>query len=411
MKKFRNKTIKKILLGALLVSTLCTLNSCKKEIAGVSSAESYTGNNYSDIFDAFWNGMNNNYLFWSIDTTDWDRVYKQYKPLFANLNYYSNSDNYKALLYFEEMTAGLIDSHYDLTFEQFYSTSGSNYSFSPAAYRYRYNLDTGKTYHSQLPDSLYYSLIPRRYLDPGSIHYGHDTIASSYDISAISGTIGSQILYLHFNNFYLQLAYLTQSSTVRNVLSYYFNEIGNLPSSIKGIVIDLRGNTGGNVTDLDFLLGRMITSNLTFGATRYKNGNGRLDYTPWINALVRPQTGAVNISLPIVVLADNYSASMSEITTIAIKALSNGKFIGEKTWGATGPLTSNVYYNSGQFTAANFLNVYTSSSMFRDKNGKIYEGSGITPDIKVADNQTLLSIPTGSDAQLDRAVSYIKNGN
>ena len=65
------------------VAGVLVLIACKKEISAPNPPTSYTGSNFSDLFEAFWNGMNNNYVFWGIDTTNWDRVYNQYKPIFA----------------------------------------------------------------------------------------------------------------------------------------------------------------------------------------------------------------------------------------------------------------------------------------------------------------------------------------
>ncbi|MFX8573819.1 S41 family peptidase, partial [Acinetobacter baumannii] len=88
---------------------------------------------------------------------------------------------------------------------------------------------------------------------------------------------------------------------------------------------------------------------LSFGFTRYKNGVNPFDYTSWINASIQPVEKNGIFSLPIIVLADNYSISLAEATTMAIKAMPNSTFIGETTWGATGPITSNQLYNDGQF--------------------------------------------------------------
>jgi carboxyl-terminal processing protease len=161
------------------------------------------------------------------------------------------------------------------------------------------------------------------------------------------------------------------------------------------------------VTDLDFLVGRMIAKPLTFGYTRAKNGNGRLDYTPWAPAIVTPQAGAAGISLPIYILADNFSVSMSELTTMAIKTLPNGKFVGETTWGANGPLAPGVYFNGGQFTSGTLLQmfVYTSSTMFKYLNGDIYEGKGVPPDYPVPDNLPVLQ--SGHDLPLEKAISLV----
>ncbi len=104
------------------------------------------------------------------------------------------------------------------------------------------------------------------------------------------------------------------------VFDYFFRVLHSGVPALKGIIIDLRGNGGGEISDLDLLVGQLTTSEYTFGYTRYKNGVNRLDYSPWAPAVVKPWVGgAVNVTVPIVVLADHLSVSMSEITTMAIK--------------------------------------------------------------------------------------------
>jgi len=120
------------------------------------------------------------------------------------------------------------------------------------------------------------------------------------------------------------------------------------------------------------------------------------------------------VKAPIVVLDDHLSVSMSELTTMAIKSLpnGNGKFIGTRTWGANGPLTSSVYFDGGQFTigsaafgSSGYMFVYTSSSMFKDINGDIYEGVGVPPDIYA--RETTAAYLNGDDLVLDAALKYI----
>ncbi|HEY4789475.1 MAG TPA: S41 family peptidase, partial [Bacteroidales bacterium] len=146
---------------------------------------------------------------------------------------------------------------------------------------------------------------------------------------------------------------------------------------------------------------------LHFGYTRMKGGNGRLDYTPWINAFVYPEPDAKAIEVPIVILADLNSASLSEAVVMAIKALPNSTFVGETTWGATGPLTDEEVYNDGQFKINDFLTVLTSSCSFKYVDGKIYEGIGFSPDISVPYNSSAIS--NGKDIQLEKAISILQN--
>jgi carboxyl-terminal processing protease len=390
-----------------LFGCFLALTSCRKTITSTPQATSYPGDNYPDIFQSFWNGMNTNYVFWGIDTTNWDNMYTVYKPLFDQLTVFDSAHEGKAEQYFQQMTQGLIDSHYTLQYE----LTGN--SFSPAQYR---KLQTDPNYFvdSAFPAAVLDSLIPAKYIDHASLVMGTDTVSlegTSTPFTAVTGTIQGSILYLYFSSFALSQA----GANTGPVFNYFFNMLHRNYNNLKGIVIDLRGNGGGEIEDLDYLVGQMVNAQYTFGYTRYKNGVNRLDYSPWAPAVVKPWVGgAVDVKAPIVVLGDHLSVSMSEITTMAIKSLpnGNGKFIGTRTWGANGPLTSSVYFDGGQFTIGSaafgysgYMFVYTSSSMFKDLNGDIYEGVGVPPDIYA--RETTAAYLNGDDLVLDAAIKYI----
>jgi carboxyl-terminal processing protease len=350
---------------------------------------------FSQVFDAFWNGMNTNYVYWDIDTTDWDDMYTRYKPVFAQLNLQDNNDLQRSVGYFRQMTDGLIDNHLTINF---IPNSIINSSVVPAMDR--------KTKDSNFHRPFPYLSIDSLYFDKG-YRYGAYFTSANQRVDAACATLSNKILYFTCSQFALQEAYQsTNSNGVKTVLQYLFDQLQNLPPNIKGLIIDVRNNHGGDLVDLNFLVGRLIDKPLHFGYTKYKSGNGRLAYTPWVDATVIPQTGAKAIQVPIIVMADNYSISMAETVAMAIKILPNSTFVGETTWGATGSITDNVVYDDGQFTVPDFLSVYTSSAAFRYINGKIYEGKGFPPDIPIPFNLSALN--SGKDVQLEAAINLIK---
>ena len=226
-------------------------------------------------------------------------------------------------------------------------------------------------------------------------------------IYAVCGTINNNILYFCCTEFALKEAFESIiNNPVQSVLKYFFTKIQNLSPGIKGIVLDIRNNDEGNIADLNFLLGKFTNVPLKFGSTRYKSSNGRFDYTSWIDATITPYSMQSISNIPIFVLADNYSISLAEIMTMAIKTIPNTTFVGETTWGATGPLTDNSTYNDGQFQVGSFLSVFTSSAEFRYVDNLIYESKGFPPDIQVSFK--LSSLQNGVDPAFEKAISLIK---
>lgn len=369
------------------------LLSCKKNI--LSPVKSTVPSNFSEVFDDFWNKMNTNYLYWDIDTTDWDAMHKRYQPIFSQLNLENKSDIQKSVGYFRQMTDGLTDSHYAISF---ISHDIIDSFVFPALDRKRKN----SNFHSPF---LYIS-VDSNYLDRGFVS-GKYITSENAQLLAVCGTIRNKILYFYCNRFALQEAYTSNTANgVKTTLQYFFRQLQNLSSNINGLIVDVRNNSGGDLVDLNFLVGKLTDKPILFGYTHYKSGNGRLAFTPWINSIITPWPGAKELQVPVIVMADNYSVSLAEAVTMAIRALPNSSFVGETTWGATGPITKNIVYNDGQFDVPGFLSVYTSSAAFKYIDGNSYEGKGFPPDIAVPFD--LISLLAGRDQQLDKAISLIK---
>lgn len=340
--------------------------------------------------------MNLNYVYWSIDSTNWDNIYDKYKFKFSSLNIQDSTDVVKAIDYFREITNRLIDGHFNISIN---NNLLGNTNIYPSSDRKQKKLE----YH---PPFSYNNII-KTYLDSGYLSGDYVTTNPQQpNLFLMSGTINSKVLYLSCNYFYLYRAYTSvDQNGAKSVLQFFFDHLQTIPFQIKSVIIDVRNNPGGDLSDLNLLVGHLIDKPLHFGFTRYKSGTGRLDYTPWIDAYVNPQDSSKQSMVPIIVLADNFSASLSETVTMAIHTLPTGVFIGENTWGATGPFTDNKIYNDGPFEVGDFMSVQTSSAMFKYLDNKIYEGLGFPPDVLVPFNQAAIDV--GRDLQIEKALEII----
>ncbi|MDR3283797.1 MAG: hypothetical protein LBS97_01300 [Treponema sp.] len=128
----------KITQYALILVALCCF-SCR-DVVNLERPEDYSNAGastvavtWSSVFESYWTGMNNNYLFWNIDPTDWDGVYNSYKPKFAALDVTKNVDFLTAYRYFQNITKDLVDGHYTLTISDLY---GNTKYLDPSVARY-----------------------------------------------------------------------------------------------------------------------------------------------------------------------------------------------------------------------------------------------------------------------------------
>lgn len=401
----------KILL-VLLVSTL--LFSCREENPAVFNPQDEKQfTSWDDVFESFWNGMNYSYAFWDVDPTDWDAVYREYKPRFQNLKFNNSQDSTTVAKLFIEMTDNLIDHHYSIFL---YKPDKQVWGGNVPGYN---EVKKRKYYHEPFSEETLLNTIningkKGRIKD---FYYG-----CSQSIDIYSYDIDNGIVYLRLSHFTLFDNLNGDNPYIIKTLQNFFSLIESVPD-LKGIVIDTRGNGGGALLDMFYILSPLTSKAITFGYTRTKNGMGRLDYTPWSPMILYPigmassdfaemeHIPAVKRNLeniPIVALADVNSASMGEITPMAICAFPNGRFIGERTFGAHGPLNGNLNDSyAGAFENSAFQ-ARTSTSLTKNLDGNIYEGIGLTPDIEALYNET--EFLNGNDTQLERAIQYINTG-
>ena len=150
----------------------------------------------------------------------------------------------------------------------------------------------------------------------------------------------------------------------------------------KGIILDLRYNTGGNVHDevLDFLSRRPYL--------QWKYREGKLTIQP-------------NFPLsanPIVLLMNEQTLSDAEMTSAGFKALKLGKLIGTETYRWI-IFTSGKSLVDGSFYRLPSWGCYT-------LDGNDLEKTGVVPDIFVETN--FKDRIEGRDPQLKRAIEEIK---
>ncbi|MFO7734302.1 MAG: S41 family peptidase, partial [Candidatus Aminicenantes bacterium] len=151
----------------------------------------------------------------------------------------------------------------------------------------------------------------------------------------------------------------------------------------KALIIDVRGNGGGNVSPQ--VIDRLVREMVMVGMAR--------------NTIAGPDPGAAFLG-PLVCLADEFSASDGDIFPYRFKALKLGKVVGKRTWGGvvgirgTLPLLDGGSLNKPEF-----------APFSPDGTGWVIEGVGVEPDILV-DNDPAREF-AGIDDQLNKAIEVI----
>ena len=156
---------------------------------------------------------------------------------------------------------------------------------------------------------------------------------------------------------------------------------------MEGLIIDLRGNPGGNLdTTVDML--KEILPEGVIVSTRDRKGNEE-EYT---------NEEDNTFDKPLVLLVDEYSASASEIFSGAVKDYGIGTLVGTQTFG------KGIVQNVLDLQDGTSIKI-TVSEYFTPSGENIHE-KGITPDVVVEFPEDISEIT--SDIQLDKAVEVIK---
>lgn len=434
-----------------LTAVIVTLNSCRKDATLIYNPEDayyrlVSSINFENQWNYLWRIMDNQYVFWDMDNTDWDGLYAKYHHRFKALDErldscekaYKNREmsvlDYTETLHTETETVVdelendltlLTDQHFLMAFISKYDNT--RYKIQPSDIRLKNRID----YHPSLNKEQAIDEANMKNIDYEGVDYVYDAIEKYYgvtpdyavdetdtDVWAYGCSLADGIFYLRMSGY--SLSDNKKAEILAPVTEVFFSsvETAALDGSLKGIILDNRGNGGGYAMDISFFPGKFIRENVLYEKRKTKNGAGRYDYSPYADVEIVPAVQTIDIgNIPFVILQDMNSASMGEITGYACAlSIPSAVTIGERTVGATGTLITE-YPDIFHAGTANYANresepsVYTStySSLLLDKSDnqwKSFEGIGFEPDIYCPlDYEQIAS--GGRDTQLDQAMEYI----
>ncbi len=301
-------------------------------------------------FEALWTILDRNYCFFDYKKIDWDAVYHDYS---ARVTADMGDDALFKLMGL--MLAELKDGHVNLSASHDITRYWQWYEDYPA------NFD---------------SYIQKCYL-------GRDQgIVSGMRYKVLEDNVG----YLYYGSFSNTLG----ESSLDQVL--------NRMALCHGLIVDVRSNGGGSLTNVEKLSSRFFNERTLIGYISHKNGPGHNDFSSLYPKYVE-SSDRVRYQKPVVVLTNRgcYSAT-NEFVSI-MKCAPNVTVIGDKTGGGSGlPFSSELPNGwSVRFSASPMFNVDKEHIEF-----------GVEPDIYVEMLQS--DKEKNRDTIIEAAREIIKSG-
>lgn len=248
-------------------------------------------------FNALWTVVDRHYCFFEEKGVDWNEVYKRYHSRLA--------DDMSGLEFFNlcaEMLDELHDGHVNLSS-----------SFKTSYYR-KWWSDYPQNYNERLVEQYY-------------LHFDYST-AGGIDYAILRENVG----YIRYPSF----SYPVGESTLDGILTQF--------RLCRGIIIDIRDNGGGDITNVETIVSRFISEKILAGSICHKTGPGHNDFSePYEYYFSPAEVGRVRWIKPVVVLTNRSTFSAANNFASVMQYLPNVKIVGARTGGGSGmPFSSEI---------------------------------------------------------------------
>ncbi len=190
------------------------------------------------------------------------------------------------------------------------------------------------------------------------------------NIARVNEATGGQVGYIHIPDMGVK--------GLNEFIKYYYPQLQK-----KALIIDDRGNGGGNVSPMIIERLRREITMFTFAR----------------NTVASVDPGGMQWG-PKICLIDEFSASDGDLFPFRFRQMKLGKLVGKRTWGGVVGIRGSLPFLDG-----GSLNKPEFSRFGLDGKEWIIEGTGVEPDVWI-DNDPALEF-SGTDQQLDKAIELI----
>ena len=334
----------------LLLLLALASSSCEKALMGDDVPATA-----SNTFDYLWQRSDQQYSLFDEKGVDWQAVYDSLRPRVYNG---MTADSLFAVC--AAMLGTLNDGHVNLV---------AGFDVSRA-------------------DSLYYRFYSEGGIDVNTMVLNYLGIGyHSTGGMAHTALCDGKVIYIYYGSF---------SSTIS--VSQFRRIIRSYPEA-EGMVLDMRGNGGGTLSNVINILSLMPSYGQRLYSSQIKSGPSHDDFTPLVDTYAPDLSGDTTLfTRPVVVLIDKGCFSATSVFAICTQAYDNMILMGDTTSGGLGLPTMGYLPNGWLYR----MPVTRTVAL----DGHNYE-NGVPPDILLPFDRQSAQLH-GRDNMIDSACRFIK---
>jgi len=305
-------------------------------------------------FEALWTIIDEHYCFLDEKGIDWDAVHDTYACRIG-----PEMTREELFIVCADMLDELKDGHVNLSAP-----------FNTSYYR-KWWSDYPQNFSERLIEESYFNF---NYRQTGGMKFG-----------ILSENIG----YIYYSSFSNPVG----EGNLDNVLYFLKNT--------QGLIIDVRDNGGGNLTNVETLVSRFITRPTVVGYISHKTGPVHNDFSEPFEIEYKPAAeGRIRWGKPVIVLANRSTFSAANNFVSVMKLLPGVRVVGATTGGGSGmPYSSELPCGwSVRFSACSMLDAERRSTEY-----------GVEPTEGCAVDMNPLEALSGKDTILEFAIALLQN--